>query len=242
MREIEIEGKTVEEAVAKGLEQLGVERHVVEVTVVGKGSSGLFGLGAKPARVVLRVREPGRRPRGSSVGPPTPPRRPSPPGSPRAPGVDWPVAEQRVKEVVQTLLRFMQIAPSELTTKRQEDRIFVNVKSPDEGLLIGREGQTLDALQLVVYLMVSRDEHTRVKVTLDVDGYRARAQERLTVEAKRIAAEVKRTGQTYHFRPMDAETRRVVHLVLADDPEVETVSEGEGVFRKVLLRPRRRAS
>ncbi|MBI3291244.1 MAG: Jag N-terminal domain-containing protein [Elusimicrobia bacterium] len=236
MKEIETQGRSVDEAIAKGLEQLGVEQQAVDITVVEKGSGGLFGLGARPARVVLRLRErvdgaPKKTERGS---------RPTA-SQPKAEmsQVDRTVAEQRVKEVIQTLLRFMHIEVSALTTRFEEDRVHVDVKSADGGLLIGREGQTLDALQLVVYLMVSRDPRSRVKVTVDVDGYRARAQERLVVEAQRMAAEVKRTGRAYHFRPMDADTRRVIHLALASDPDVETISEGEGTFRKVLLRPRK---
>lgn len=153
--------------------------------------------------------------------------------------VDWTFAEPRVREVIETIFRLMHIELSALCIRVEEERICVDVKSPDGGLLIGREGQTLDALQLLVYLIVSRDARSRVKVMVDVDGYRARAQERLAAEAKQMAEEVKRTGHPCHFRPMGADSRRVVHLALATDPNVETVSEGEGALRRVLVRPRR---
>ena len=103
-------------------------------------------------------------------------------------------------------------------------------------MIIGKNGQTLDALDLVLNLMLSKDESTRVKVSLDAEGYRHRQDERLQGLANDAVAEVIKTGNDYRFDPMSARERRILHMALKSHAEVESFSEGEGHFRRVIVK------
>jgi spoIIIJ-associated protein len=115
----------------------------------------------------------------------------------------------------------------------------LDVEGDDLGILIGRRGQTLSALQYVLNLMVSKQTNRRVAFGVDVDSYRRRREESLVGLAKRMAARVRGTGRSVTLEPMPPNERRIVHLALADDPAVVTVSIGEGEARKVAITPSR---
>src|SRR6185503_8177243 len=115
----------------------------------------------------------------------------------------------------------------------------LDVDGDDLGVLIGRRGQTLVALQYVLNLMVSKQIDRRVAFGVDVDGYRRRREEALVGLAKRTAARVRGTGRSVTLEPMPPNERRIVHLALQDDPAVVTVSIGEGEARKVAITPSR---
>lgn len=109
----------------------------------------------------------------------------------------------------------------------------------DLGLLIGRRGETMASLQYIVNLILTRNSEERETVSVDVAGYRRRREESLNGLAKRMADRVRSEGRTVTLEPMPANERRIVHIALAEDPEVTTASVGEGDFRKVALSPRR---
>jgi spoIIIJ-associated protein len=115
----------------------------------------------------------------------------------------------------------------------------LDVSGDDLGLLIGRRGQTLASLQYLVNLIVSRKLQSRASFGVDVEGYRRRREDSLKGLALRMADRVKTTGQSVTLEPMPANERRIVHLTLAGDPKVITVSIGEGEGRKVAITPRR---
>lgn len=115
----------------------------------------------------------------------------------------------------------------------------LDVEGDDLGILIGRRGQTLSALQYVLNLMVSKQTNRRVAFGVDIDSYRRRREESLVGLAKRMAARVRGTGRSVTLEPMPPNERRIVHLALADDPAVMTVSIGEGEARKVAITPSR---
>ena len=104
-------------------------------------------------------------------------------------------------------------------------------------LLIGRRGETLDALEYLVDQIANRPPHERIRIVLDAEGYRERTAERLREMALRLAEKAARTGERIPCRPMNARDRRVVHLALRDEAGVETFSEGEGAFRRVVISP-----
>jgi spoIIIJ-associated protein len=118
-------------------------------------------------------------------------------------------------------------------------QVVLDVEGDDLGILIGRRGQTLQALQYVLNLMVSKQTTHRVSLGVDVDFYRRRREEALVGLAKRMAARVKGTGRSVTMEPMPPNERRIVHITLADDPNVMTVSIGEGDARKVAITPTR---
>ena len=211
MAEIEIEAKTVEDAIQEGLKKLGCSRDKVEVKILDEGASGLFGLmGTKPARVRLTTKE-GCTAEGAEN-----------------PEADYVKAQASVKEILSTVLKLMNISYSEIKTSLMAGRVLAEIKTDESNLLIGKNGQTLDALDNVVNLILNRDEHTRVKTSIDIEGYRHRQEERLQAMAEKVAAQVKRTNKPYRFDPMPAKERRIIHLALKNDPDIETFSEGEG--------------
>ncbi|MGE0686602.1 MAG: RNA-binding cell elongation regulator Jag/EloR [Dehalococcoidia bacterium] len=115
----------------------------------------------------------------------------------------------------------------------------LDVEGDDLGILIGRRGQTLMSLQYVLNLILSKKTGRRVAYGVDVDGYRRRREEALVSLAKRTASRVRGTGRSVTLEPMPPNERRIVHMALADDPAVLTVSIGEGEARKVAITPAR---
>ncbi len=123
----------------------------------------------------------------------------------------------------------------------EEDTIAIDATGADAGLLIGRRGQTLQALQYLLLVLVTHHESGvgRYRLVLDADGYRKRRTEALQQLAASLAQQVKETGEEAVLEPLNAMERRIVHTALVDDPEVETYSEGEGTDRHVVISPRK---
>ncbi len=119
------------------------------------------------------------------------------------------------------------------------DVITLNVKGDDLGILIGRRGQTLAALQHVVRLIVANRAKARVPIVIDVEGYKQRRYDALQALARRVAEQVKERGRPFALEPMPAYERRIIHLTLADNPDVTTESTGDGEVRKVVIVPRK---
>ena len=115
----------------------------------------------------------------------------------------------------------------------------LNTSDDDGGLLIGRHGATLDALQYLTLRVLQAEGFERMRITLDVGGYRVRREKALRELAQGIGARVLDTGKPYHFEPMSAMERRVVHMTLTEIDGVRTESEGEGRYRHVVVFPER---
>ena len=219
MESLEVSGKTVEEAIDLALEQLGLSIDEVEVTVLKKGKPGFLGLGAEEATV--RV-------------------------IPLQSGQEEDEVAALAKKTVEELLRLMKLeakveptSPLQATSPEIES-IALEIKGQDLGILIGRRGETLTALQYIVRLIVARHQKTRVPVAIDVEGYKQRRYQVLRDLALRLAQNVKATGRSTTLEPMPADERRVIHLALSVNPDVTTQSIGEGEVRKVAILPRRR--
>lgn len=117
----------------------------------------------------------------------------------------------------------------------QEDHIVFNIRGNDLGVLIGKHGQTLDALQYLVNLAANRDSQARVRIVLDVEDYRQRRADTLNRLAMRLANTVKRRGEKVVLEPMTPNERKIIHMALQDDNRIVTYSEGEEPFRKVVI-------
>ena len=117
----------------------------------------------------------------------------------------------------------------------QEDHIVFNIRGNDLGVLIGKHGQTLDALQYLVNLAANRDSQVRVRIVLDVEDYRQRRADTLNRLAMRLANTVKRRGEKVVLEPMTPNERKIIHMALQDDNRIVTYSEGEEPFRKVVI-------
>jgi spoIIIJ-associated protein len=154
--------------------------------------------------------------------------------------------DEIAKEVLECLLSRMGVEASvACETKPQPgggegagEVIALDVSGDDLGILIGRRGQTLSSLQYIVRLVVAHQTQARVPIVIDVEGYKQRRYEALQALAQRMAEQVKARGRPFTLEPMLAYERRIVHLALADDPDVTTESVGEGESRKVVILPR----
>ncbi len=116
-----------------------------------------------------------------------------------------------------------------------EEGIILNFRGDDLGILIGKHGQTLDALQYLANLAANRDADERVRIVLDVEDYRKRRTETLNKLALRLADKVKRRGERVSLEPMSPHERKIIHMALQNDHRIVTYSEGDEPFRKVVI-------
>lgn len=123
----------------------------------------------------------------------------------------------------------------ELEFIKTPDFLHINITGKDLGILIGRRGETLDALQYLVNLVVNKKFIERIKIILDVEGYRKRREETLVSLAMKLSDKVKRTGYSVTLEPMNPQERRIIHTALQNDKRVSTFSEGDEPFRKVVI-------
>ncbi len=228
----EFTGKTTEEAIEKGLASLGKSRDEVEITILSEGNRGLLGIGAEDARVAIRV---------LSEAP-----APSEPTSESAPAEDaGDLPIDTAKEALEQMLRLMDIACHvEVRTDVSmpgTDRVpfVLDIQSDDDlGILIGRRGETLTALQYLTRLMVGHKTGKWYEFVVDVQNYKVRRGEALQKLAQRMADRVIETGRAVTLEAMPPAERRIVHLALRDHPQVTTHSIGEGDSRKVMILPK----
>ncbi|MDD3920999.1 MAG: protein jag [Eubacteriales bacterium] len=283
MRSMEFSGRSVDEAVFHGLMEMGVSIDEVEIETLQGESKGLFGIGAKMARVRLTERDPSylsdkmeqeaadeRIPDTNDVPrQPTPrrdnprrdngrrdnnrrdnaPRRDSAPvrdvreEEPAEPEVVYAYSEELANSMpaaafLKELLRDMGIE-AKVAAAEVEDGIRLRIDSDAMGILIGRRGETLDALQYITSLVVNknRKQEGYVRVTLDTEDYRAKREETLRRLARRQASRVRTTGRPIALEPMNPYERRVLHASLQNNPYVSTHSEGEEPNRRVVITP-----
>ena len=147
-----------------------------------------------------------------------------------------------VRTVISTLVApilDMPVGDVELSIEVGEDRVQVSVKSEDTGLLIGRDGQNLAAVQYLASRMITRAVGSQVRVQVDAGDYHVRQDSRLQELALSLAEKVKATGKVQTTRPLSAYQRRVIHLALQNDPEVQTRSSGEGALKHVVILKRK---
>lgn len=143
-----------------------------------------------------------------------------------------------IKEVqvfIRNILDCMKIE-AEVIIKEENNTVKINLSGSDMGILIGYRGETLDALQYIISLIVNKDHNMEYKrVILDTENYRYKREETLKRLAKRVAEKVKRTGRTVKFEPMNPYERRIIHSTLQNDYYVNTYSEGQEPFRRVVV-------
>jgi spoIIIJ-associated protein len=218
-REVEAEGETVGEAKWSALRELerrfpGVDKSHVRFAVVSEGERGLLGVGHVPARVIARL---------TSV---PAPEAVEEPGSPAA----------RLRELLERITAELGV-PVRIAIAENDESLIARLSGPDLGPVIGRRGQTIDAIQYLANAVV-RSEGGEHDVVVDAAGYRARREAKLGKVADRSARLAAATGNPVELDPMTAVERKIVHEALKDDPEVETRSEGSEPNRYVVVIPR----
>jgi spoIIIJ-associated protein len=224
---VEATGETVGEAKWAALRDLermrpGLEKTAVRFQVVTEGERGLLGVGYEPARVIATVAEDEAPVREAA---PAPPR-------------DESEDAARLRELVERIAREIGVQCT-VEVEETEDELRAVCDGYDLGMLIGRHGQTIDAIQYLAAAILFRGRYDeRRPVVVDAAGYRDRRQATLDALALRLAERAAATGQRVELEPMTAVERKIVHEKLKDDPEVETASEGTEPNRYVVIFPR----
>ena len=255
---VEVVAKTVEEAVQQGLTELGLARDQVDIEIVNPGRSGLLGLGSQDAVVRVSVCETGQ------VAAPQVEQQPEVPGQQvsesvgeservdeegKTPFSSADAEQTQVADLARSLLQGiidrMDIrgevvlrSGEDLVEEGETPPLILDVTGKDLGILIGRQGETLQALQYLTRLMLSRRLARWEPVVVDVESYRARRRLSLRRLAHRMAERVSSSDRRVVLEAMPAYERRIVHLALRDHPDVETKSVGDGDSRKVTILPK----
>jgi spoIIIJ-associated protein len=209
MKVIETEGRTVEEASKKAAAELGIsDISKVRVEVIDSGKSGIFGFGvSRPAKIRVYYSD-----TSMDVGDTT-------------------------RNIILTILEKMGIEGAVKDIKEGENKVYIELDSSRSGLIIGKKGATLEALQFLVNLMVNHQTKSDKKIILDIESYRAKREKALRKLSREVAQKVIKTGKPWTLEPMNPFERRLIHLTLQNDTRVTTKSEGQGVYRKVKISP-----
>lgn len=261
MRTIEATGKTIEDAVRSGLVRLGLMEEEVTIEVLAEPKSGFLGFGSKPAKV--RLTEKARK-NAPIYDIEEEERKAAPPAAPKAAeaapaeDVTAEVPEETVEELaageaepaeetftaeeaaakakafLQDVLRNMGIEVM-IEKMIKSDKIILHLHGKNLGILIGKHGQTLDALQYLTNLTTNQGEETRHFIMLDVENYRQRREETLKQLAVRLAGRVKRSGEKVVLEPMNGYERKIIHVALQNEAHVRTESEGQDPYRHVVI-------
>jgi len=234
METYEFEGKTTEEAIQNAARELNLPAEELSVDVIEPGSAGIFGLvGGRKAKIKVTLKTPAEleeeegeeeeeeeeQDRGERKEEPQ---------------------EDDVKFAKRTLEEILALIPVEATiaASRGERRINLRIQGDRSGLLIGRKGKTLDALQFLVNKIVSKALDKKIDVVIDSENYRRRREDSLTQLALKMGDKAKRIKKPVTTNPMNPHDRRLVHLALKDDEHLETRSRGEGLMKRVVIIPK----
>jgi spoIIIJ-associated protein len=259
MEGMEIEGKTIDEAIQNACNTLQVPREKLNIEIISEGTPGFLGMGAKKALIrasLLTIDMEFDSPVGRSEAKggvrasqaPAVPEEPrermsSPPAA--APGTlsrptdDGKTAAEKAKRILDGLLKLMQI-DSPVVAEETEEAIILSIQGDGSGLLIGKRGQNLDAIQYFVNKATHRSPNGHKMIIIDTEDYRKRREESLVALAMRLGEKVKKTKKPVTVGHMNAHDRRIIHLAMQNDSSLTTKSRGEGEYRKILILPARR--
>ena len=217
---VEAEGETVGEAKWTALRELerrypGLDKSSVRFVVVSEGERGLLGVGYAPARVIASVES------AATI-----------PGAEEEPGSPAALLRELVERVAASL-----DAPVAVTIEEDDETLTARLSGPDLGLVIGKHGQTIDAIQYLANAIVWRGREDRKSVVVDAAGYRERRRASLEQLADRAAGEARAARKAVSLEPMSSVERKIVHVHLQDREDVETASEGTEPNRYVVVKP-----
>jgi spoIIIJ-associated protein len=296
---IDIEAKTIDEAIEKACSEFQVPREKLNIEIIAEGNPGFLGLGAKKAMIraglfsidmtlddifhrteaetptPVRTEKPAApTPKSNGAGShidgngakltaPTPEARPAvhpaaarPTVKPKTPEtveqraverphpapavlVDGEPAAEKAKRILEGLLTRMAI-PSPVAVEETEEAIILNIRGDGSGLLIGKRGQNLDAMQYIVNKAVHHSANGHKMIVIDTETYRKRREESLVALALRLGEKVKKTQKQVTVGHMNAHDRRIIHMAMQNDEALTTKSRGEGEYRKIVILPARR--
>lgn len=233
---VETEGDTIDAAIDKALKLLGVGRDKITVDIIAEGRKGILGFGSQKARVRAELRKsPLQQVETRITGEPNPAE-----AAEAAPiGVDHSVVVTKAEAALQEILHLMGIkATVSQSVSANGDETILDIRTEDSGLLIGRKGQTLEALQyLVTRIAGERLASEGPHIVIDIEKYRERRRKTLEDMALRLGEKAKRQRKAVTVDALSAADRRVIHAALQDDPWLSTKSLGQGSYRRLLIIP-----
>ncbi len=202
----EFEGKNRDDAVKNALQTLGLRREQVEIEYIDDGKAGFFGFrGGRPARIKVYYEQ-----------------------------VESEFSKKTC-ELTKKILELMHIKSEVEEIKEEEEILLIRINSESSGLIIGKKGRTLEALQFLVNVIANKNREESKKILLDIEGYRNKKEESIRRLALKTANIVRKTRKARLLDPMNPFERRLVHLTLQNFSDIETKSEGEGIYKKVKI-------
>jgi len=237
MDSVEAEGSSIDEAIAGALKMLGTTRERVEIEILSNAARGLFGIGSRKARVRASLRTPidAEPPPPASAAPAAPPPQRETPRARPPLTLNRHVAE-RARAALQAIVDHIGVT-AQVAVHEEDDHLLLDLTGDSTGVLIGRRGQMLDALEYIVNRIVSRDEGGSARIVVDSQSYRQRRREALEELARRMGEQARKKKRAVTLNPMSPRDRRIVHLVLQADPSLSTKSSGKGYFRRIVILP-----
>lgn len=255
----EFTGKSVKEAIAKACEQLETDEALLEVEVLEESTRGFLGIvGQRDARVrvrkrdilkeVMEMHEPPRVQRDvpqeeferDTVTEENEFLEPDNGAGEAVAAIADPALVEEARQLLEDILKRIPVEV-EVDSSIVNGAVYLDIKGDGSGLLIGKKGQTLDALQFLVNKIINKTSPPggKVEIIVDTENYRLRKRESLKEMALKMSQKAKKTLKPVSFNPMPPHERRIVHLILAEDREVYTKSYGEGPLRRIIVYPRR---
>ena len=248
MKSIEKVGRTVDDAITEALIELGASTDEVEIEVISKGSKGLLGFGAKEARVKVTLKEvvleeelevketmPEEIHIEESIITSE-----TVDDSEDAVSASKEEVEQVIKNAEDFLNKLLKQMDIECIVKSEivnDNRISISLEGKNMGIIIGKRGETLDAIQYLVNIVANKERKEYIKIMLDTENYRARREETLRRLAFKLSKKVQKSRKPIILEPMNPYDRRIIHSALQDSKFVKTHSEGKEPFRKVVITP-----
>jgi spoIIIJ-associated protein len=246
MKAVEIDGKTIDEAIEKACSDFGVSRDKLHIEIISEGTSGFLGLlGSKKAKIKASLMS-----IDMTIDTPPGPSKTitkakkheesvAPASLDRAADKSGETVALRAKTILEGILAAMGIH-TPVSVEETEDSILLNIQGDGGGLLIGRRGQNLDAIQYIVNKAANRSSNGRKMIIIDTEAYRKRREESLISLAEKLGEKVKKTKKAITVSHMNAHDRRIIHMALQNDESLTTKSRGEGEYRKILIIPSKR--
>ena len=205
MSSIEIEAKTMQEAIEKACKHFQLGEEELDIEVIESRSTGIFGMvGNKKTKIRATPKK------DNSVM----------------------VAQETLKNIISLIS-----VDSKISAEKKGDDIILNIEGNNPGILIGPKGKTLEALEFIINKAVNRASKKKVRVIVDSENYRQRREESLKRLALKMGEKAKKTKKTVTIDPISPHDRRIIHLTLKEDTQVQTKSEGEGLFKRVFIIP-----
>lgn len=241
LKTLEKSGKTEEAAIAAALEELGLDRDDVSVEIVERAKSGFLGIGASPAVVRVQYEAPDEEletvAEAAAESPAAAPAEAQPAAAPAAPAaaVDEPEGYACIRAFVSGLLEHMGIQAEIEITARDNGGVNVNLSGSNMGAVIGRRGETLDAIQHLTNYAVNRGSDKHMHISVDAESYRAKREESLVRLAEKMAAKAIKYKRSMALEPMNSYERHVIHTALQDYEGVTTSSTGTEPNRRVVV-------